>query len=354
MIRVSAGIVRYPDGRILICRRGEGRKNAHLWEFPGGKQEAGESPEDALRRELMEELSLPIADVSPLCRREAQGIAFDFLTAAATAEPVLTEHEDYAFVHPADMTKYVFCPADEVVAQQIAFANVRACLWDFDGTLMDTYPLLTDVFVRVAAENGVILTAENALSLLKGTLRDACSALSGVTDASAEDLLAQCRAGEAAHLLDSPKLVDGIADLLRSLAARGVRHYVVTHRDLRCRDMLDKCGILPLFSGFITHEDGYPRKPAPEMVQGCLARYGLTAAECVMIGDRPLDTRAGQAAGVRGILLDADGRFSGESSCEVRASSVAEIAEMLLPDWTHPNTFSSTTIHKEANATAQT
>ena len=36
MMRVSAGIVRYPDGRILICRRGEGRKNAHLWEFPGG------------------------------------------------------------------------------------------------------------------------------------------------------------------------------------------------------------------------------------------------------------------------------------------------------------------------------
>lgn len=84
MMRVSAGIVRYPDGRILICRRGEGRKNAHLWEFPGGKQEAGESPEDALRRELLEELSLPIADVSPLCRREAQGIAFDFLTATAT------------------------------------------------------------------------------------------------------------------------------------------------------------------------------------------------------------------------------------------------------------------------------
>ena len=68
MMRVSAGIVRYSDGRILICRRGEGRKNAHLWEFPGGKQEAGESPEDALRRELLEELSLPIADVSPLCQ----------------------------------------------------------------------------------------------------------------------------------------------------------------------------------------------------------------------------------------------------------------------------------------------
>lgn len=298
MMRVSAGIVRYPDGRILICRRGEGRKNAHLWEFPGGKQEAGESPEDALRRELLEELSLPIADVSPLCRREAQGITFDFLTATATRAPVLTEHEGYALVHPAEMTKYVFCPADEVVARQIAFANVRACLWDFDGTL-----------------------------------RDACAALSALTDVSVDELLKECRAAEAERLLDAPKLLCGIPELLLALCERGVRHYVVTHRDLRCRDMLAQCGVLPLISGFLTHEDGYPRKPAPEMVQGCLQRYALAADDCIMIGDRPLDTRAGKAAGVRGILLDADGRFAGETSCEARAGNVAEIAEMLLPDW---------------------
>lgn len=333
MMRVSAGIVRYPDGRILICRRGEGRKNAHLWEFPGGKQEAGESPEDALRRELLEELSLPIADISPLCRREAQGIAFDFLTATATRAPVLTEHEGYALVHPAEMTNYVFCPADEVVARQIAFANVRACLWDFDGTLMDTYPLLTEVFVRIAAENGVRLTAENALSLLKGTLRDACAALAALTDVSVDELLKECRAAEAERLLDAPKLLCGIPELLLALCERGVRHYVVTHRDLRCRDMLAQCGVLMLISGFLTHEDGYPRKPAPEMVQGCLQRYALAADDCIMIGDRPLDTRAGKAAGVRGILLDADGRFAGEKSCEARAENVAEIAEMLLPDW---------------------
>ena len=60
MMWVSAGIVRYPDGRILICRRGEGRKNAHLWEFPGGKQEAGETAADCLVRECREELGIEI------------------------------------------------------------------------------------------------------------------------------------------------------------------------------------------------------------------------------------------------------------------------------------------------------
>ena len=52
MIEVSAGIVYDCEGRILICQRGEGRNNAHLWEFPGGKLEPGESPEDCLIREL--------------------------------------------------------------------------------------------------------------------------------------------------------------------------------------------------------------------------------------------------------------------------------------------------------------
>ena len=63
MIEVSAGVIYDEGGRILLCQRGEGRANAHLWEFPGGKREAGESAEDCLVRELMEELNLPVTDV---------------------------------------------------------------------------------------------------------------------------------------------------------------------------------------------------------------------------------------------------------------------------------------------------
>jgi 8-oxo-dGTP diphosphatase len=52
------------DGRVLIAKRPEGRPMAGLWEFPGGKVEAGETPEMAMIRELNEELGI---DVKPAC-----------------------------------------------------------------------------------------------------------------------------------------------------------------------------------------------------------------------------------------------------------------------------------------------
>jgi 8-oxo-dGTP diphosphatase len=56
------------DGRILICRRRADQPHPLKWEFPGGKVEAGESPEHALRRELEEELGIECARPSEMTR----------------------------------------------------------------------------------------------------------------------------------------------------------------------------------------------------------------------------------------------------------------------------------------------
>lgn len=64
MIVVAAAALVDAENRVLVSRRPEGKSMAGLWEFPGGKIEPGESPEQALRRELFEELAI---DVCPDC-----------------------------------------------------------------------------------------------------------------------------------------------------------------------------------------------------------------------------------------------------------------------------------------------
>ncbi len=66
MILVSAAIIRNTAGEILICQRGAGGSCAFLWEFPGGKQEAGEKAADCLVRECREELGIEIDIVALL------------------------------------------------------------------------------------------------------------------------------------------------------------------------------------------------------------------------------------------------------------------------------------------------
>lgn len=58
MVLVSAVALIDPDGRVLLAQRPQGKSMAGLWEFPGGKVEEGETPEEALVRELHEELGI--------------------------------------------------------------------------------------------------------------------------------------------------------------------------------------------------------------------------------------------------------------------------------------------------------
>ncbi|WP_167880303.1 (deoxy)nucleoside triphosphate pyrophosphohydrolase [Nocardioides guangzhouensis] len=92
---VGAAVVR--DGRVLACRRTSPPEAAGRWEFPGGKVEAGESPEQALVRELAEELRVPVTVTGWLDGVAAIGETHQLRVALATvvdgAEPDPVEHD---------------------------------------------------------------------------------------------------------------------------------------------------------------------------------------------------------------------------------------------------------------------
>ena len=324
MIEVSAGVVFDREGRILICQRGEGRNNAHLWEFPGGKREAGESAANCLVRELQEELHLPVSDVQEIAAWPCGDIRFTFLRARTQGQPTLTEHEDARFVTPREMLGYDFCPADVPMARKLAFAGVRHAFWDFDGTLLDSYPAMVRAFVAGAADFGIVIPPERALSLMKVNLRHCCEVVGGENGVGTEELITAFRRHEQDELKQGLPPMPGIPEVLRALCGHGVKHYVATHRNLVSRELLDKAGLLDCISGFVTEEDHLPRKPAPDMLLHLMKAHGLRPEECVMIGDRPLDTESGRAAGILSVLIDPEDRFH-EGVWDVRIAGADEM-----------------------------
>jgi 8-oxo-dGTP diphosphatase len=119
-IRVLASVIRDRD-RVLICRRPIGKRHGGLWEFPGGKVEAGESNLEAAARELREELDVTVTAVeAPVFIRADEGSAFviEFLPTAIEGTPEAIEHSELAWVHPGDLEKFELAPSDRAFAEQ--------------------------------------------------------------------------------------------------------------------------------------------------------------------------------------------------------------------------------------------
>jgi 8-oxo-dGTP diphosphatase len=119
IVLVAACALIDTDGRILICKRPEGKALAGLWEFPGGKVEAGESPEDCLIRELREELGIDVtkACLAPFVFASHGYESFHllmplYLCRRWSGFVQALEHADLAWVTPEQMSGYDMPPAD--------------------------------------------------------------------------------------------------------------------------------------------------------------------------------------------------------------------------------------------------
>jgi 8-oxo-dGTP diphosphatase len=119
VLLVSAVALIDADGRVLLAQRPEGKSLAGLWEFPGGKVEAGETPEAALIRELKEELDIDTwkSCLAPLTFASHSYEDFHLLMPLFACRRWqgtvrATEGQKLAWVKPAALRDYPMPPAD--------------------------------------------------------------------------------------------------------------------------------------------------------------------------------------------------------------------------------------------------
>jgi mutator protein MutT len=120
---VTAGLLQQ-DGMVLITKRPVGSHLAGYWEFPGGKQEAGETLEECLVREMKEELGVNVRAGKRLLtvnheyeNRIISLYLFQCTHLGGELKPLACE--EIRWVHPEDLTQYRFPPPDEKIIERL-------------------------------------------------------------------------------------------------------------------------------------------------------------------------------------------------------------------------------------------
>ncbi|WP_419852795.1 8-oxo-dGTP diphosphatase MutT [Actinobacillus pleuropneumoniae] len=124
VIQVAAGIIRNEFGQIYLTQRLEGQDFAQALEFPGGKVDAGETPEEALKRELEEEIGIHILSAFPY-----ESFRFDYPTKVIefffylveewVGEPFGREGQEGFWVAQADLDESEFPPANSRLIRRL-------------------------------------------------------------------------------------------------------------------------------------------------------------------------------------------------------------------------------------------
>jgi phosphoglycolate phosphatase len=176
--------------------------------------------------------------------------------------------------------------------------TLRAVLFDFDGTLGDSYPAITASVNHVRAMYGLPPMTEEQVrphvghgpdQLLQGTVGQ------GSTAANVAAYLAH----HPSVMHEGTRLMPGAAEALSALRGRGLRLAVCSNKPVAfTRDLLAYLGVADRFEVVLGPEDVLRPKPAPDMLGEALRRLAVRAADALYVGDMDVDIQTGRAAGV--------------------------------------------------------
>lgn len=199
-------------------------------------------------------------------------------------------------------------------------------IYDFDGTIADSYPIFAEAFLGLLNEVGITADYDRVMSLLKVSVKTAMDAFDLGEDEKV--IRGKFRDVRNALMAEKGEPMEGAEELLKFVKDNGGRNYIYTHSPSYIWDLLEKWGLKQYFEGGVTSDDDFPIKPAPDALNFISAKYGLDKSRCLMVGDRDIDVEAGKNACMKGVLLDPDGFYTAYNP-DFRVTALSEIKAIL-------------------------
>ena len=176
-------------------------------------------------------------------------------------------------------------------------------VWDFDGTLYNTYPGIIKAFHRAVTEENIkiaITELGTQLRVSVGGTQKRLHQQYGLKDNFEKRYVTYRNLIEEGSIPPFPHAVE----ICRAIWENGKKNYLYTHRDTTALKHLEKSGIRECFADCISIEDDFPRKPDPTALLSLAKKHNFSPAECIMIGDRDIDILAGKNAGMAACFFD--------------------------------------------------
>jgi HAD superfamily hydrolase (TIGR01549 family) len=190
--------------------------------------------------------------------------------------------------------KFAYLRKDMVIYMN----NIMHFIWDFDGTLFDTYPLIVNCFRSALKDFGCDADEKDIMELMLNSIPHTVKYYSEkykLSDSLAEHYIGYMKRETE---LTSPPF-ENAGEVLSKINELGCYNYIFTHRGDSTYDFLNKYKLTPYFREIVTANQGFPSKPAPDAVLYLVNKYGMKLDEAVMIGDREIDILSGKNAGIR-------------------------------------------------------
>ena len=204
---------------------------------------------------------------------------------------------------------------------------IKHVIWDFDGTLFDSYPGMVNAFLRALKKYGIEAKYDEVLKLFLNSEKTAVQYYQKRFLLGEE--LIEVYQDEKSHIDLSNMLPFPYAkEVCQRIKEAGRYNYILTHRGSTTYDILRKNGMVELFTEIVTKDNQFARKPDPEAIYYLLDKYQIHPKEAMIVGDREIEILLGQKAKVKTCFYESGNREP-ELQADYRVKSLEEVLDIM-------------------------